>query len=58
MDYRVIINKKLYKGSAGFSGELSFVVPLYNENPQRDYTHEGRCNVIELSCIDLLRVLP
>ena len=37
----VIINKKLYKGSTNFSGELGFMAPLSGVNPQRDFTREG-----------------
>ncbi|MCL1983672.1 MAG: ROK family transcriptional regulator [Clostridiales bacterium] len=37
----IIINKKLYRGSSNFSGELGFMAPLDGEAPQFDYTMEG-----------------
>lgn len=37
----IIINKKLFKGSTNFSGELGFMAPLTGEKPQYDYTLEG-----------------
>ena len=37
----IIINKKFYRGSMNFSGELGFMAPLNGENAQYDYTFEG-----------------
>ena len=37
----VIINKKLYRGSTNFSGELGFMASFNGENPRHDFTHEG-----------------
>ena len=37
----IIINKKLYRGSSNFSGELGFMAPLDGQSPRCDYTLEG-----------------
>lgn len=37
----IIINKKLYRGSANFSGEIGFMAPLGDEYPHKDYTATG-----------------
>ena len=37
----VIINKRLYRGSTNFSGELGFMAPLTGQPPKRDYTGSG-----------------
>ncbi|MCL1796661.1 MAG: ROK family protein, partial [Clostridia bacterium] len=37
----IIINKRLYRGSTNFSGELGFMAPLTDKQPKRDYTGVG-----------------
>ena len=37
----IIINKKLYRGSTNFSGELGYMAPLNGAPPPRDYTLDG-----------------
>ena len=37
----IIINKKLYRGSTNFSGELGYMAPLDGTRPQQDYTLDG-----------------
>jgi len=37
----IIINGRLYRGSASFSGELGFMAPLQGETPTEDFTKHG-----------------
>ncbi|MCL2165010.1 MAG: ROK family protein [Oscillospiraceae bacterium] len=37
----IIMNKKLYRGSTNFSGELGYMAPLDGVLPTRDFTLEG-----------------
>ena len=37
----IIINKKLYRGSTNFSGELGYMAPLDGLSPRYDYTIDG-----------------
>lgn len=37
----IIINRRLYRGSTNFSGELGFMAPLAGQRPKRDYTGSG-----------------
>ena len=37
----IIINGRLYRGSASFSGELGFMAPLQGEVPAEDFTKHG-----------------
>ena len=37
----IIINRKLYRGSTNFSGELGFMAPLTGKPPEHDYTGVG-----------------
>jgi len=37
----IVINKKLYRGSTNFAGELGYMAPLDGKKPQQDYTLEG-----------------
>jgi len=37
----IIINKKLYRGSTNFSGELGYMAPLDGKGAQLDYTRDG-----------------
>jgi len=37
----IIINKKLYRGSTNFAGELGYMAPLDGKKPQCDYTQDG-----------------
>ena len=37
----IIINKKLYRGSTNFSGELGYMASFNEGSPQYDFTHEG-----------------
>jgi len=37
----IIINKRLYRGSTNFSGELGFMAPLTGDPPKRDYKGTG-----------------
>jgi predicted NBD/HSP70 family sugar kinase len=55
MGSAIIINKKLYRGSTNFSGEIGFMAPLDGENTQHDYTLEGgylEKKLKPLICID------
>ena len=37
----IIINRKLYRGSTNFSGELGYMAPLTGRPPEKDYTAKG-----------------
>jgi Transcriptional regulator/sugar kinase len=37
----IILNKKLYRGSSSFSGEIGFMAPLVDVPANRDYTASG-----------------
>ena len=37
----IIINRKLYRGSTNFSGELGFMAPLTGKPPEQDFTSVG-----------------
>lgn len=54
----IIINRRLYRGSTNFSGEVGFMAPLRREPPKVQYTMQGGYLEAELSRLKKDRASP